>query len=353
MVTLVLMTFGAIAIAVTPAWLMSRLVTFGLGAAFFGLFPIASRYPDYRLLASPVRWLFWKIPTHAEWAVQSLQAKGARFNETHNSGPSGHAGRSDARLAGSNNMGGATATGVDRPQTHDPLGYRGPPTKLDENGKPVYIHDGTMASNGEQPTTTTNNYQVQGATALPKEPMKAHADNTRVIDYGSYNCKYDGTSGQLVLTSHGVRFQHSGRTMWEVPYDKLGRVEKSTRIISKTLTPSKSTSGEDLRIITTSPYAFGEERKFDQAKSQAEANRESTNVNASPEGGVTGGTRAKGPGEGKNESTAGRNQMEQVEKKEERGEQGEHNYLLQNVQERDQVFSQIIGYSHVKWVVIW
>lgn len=347
--TLVIMTVMALALAVTPAWLMLRLVTFGMGAAFFGLFPIASRYPDYRLLASPVRWLFWKIPTHAEWAVQSLQAKGARFNETHSSGPSGHAGRSDSRTI---HEGGATSTGVDRPQTHDPLGYRGPPTKLDENGKPIYIHDGTSAGGNHQPSSAEK-YQVQSPTATPKDGLQQHADNTKAIDYGSYNCKWNGTSGQLVLTSHGVRFQHGGRTEWEVAYEKLGRLEKVTRQLNKKLSREKSMSGQDLRIVTTSPYAGGEEAKFDNAKGDAEGLRNSTKVNAHPEGGVTGGSRTKGLGEGINESTAGRNQMEQVEKREQEGVHGENNYLLQNIQERDQAFSQIIGFSHVRWVVVW
>lgn len=156
-----------------------------------------------------------------------------------------------------------------------------------------------------------------------------------------------------MLTSHGVRFQHGGRTEWEVPYEKLGRLEKVTRQLNKKLSREKSMSGQDLRIITTSPYAGGEEAKFDYAKGDAEDLRNSTKVNAQPEGGVTGGSRTKGPGEGINESTAGRNQMEQVEKREQEGVHGENNYLLQNIQERDQAFSQIIGFSHVRWVVVW
>lgn len=352
-ITVAILTIGALVTAFVPAWLLIRGVTLGMGIAFFGLFPISSRYPDYRLLASPFRWLFWKIPTHAEWAVKQLQAKGARFNETHNSGPSGTAGRSGRGGQGQTQaIDSGVSTGADtgaKPTEHDPLGYRGIPTKL-VDGKPVYIHDGSSAS-GSAPAS-------QGATAVPsgKDIEKQHAENSRVLDYGSYNCKWQSHSGQLILTSHGIRFQSGSSTLWEVPYDKLGRLEKSTRQVAnklKNVTPISSNSGEDLRIITTSPLVGGEEMKFDEAKGQGQEARESRFANASKQGGVTGGTRKKGPEEGKNESTAGRNMMQQVERKEEAGEHGERLLEVKNVQERDQCFSQIVGFSHVQWVVIW
>ena len=42
---------------------MVKIIEFFAGVMFFGLFPIASNYPQYRLLASPMKWLFWKVPT--------------------------------------------------------------------------------------------------------------------------------------------------------------------------------------------------------------------------------------------------------------------------------------------------
>ncbi len=357
MVTIVMMTIGAIAIAVTPAWLMLRMVTLGMGAAFFGIFPIASRYPDYRLLASPIRWLFWKIPTHAEWAVQNLQAKGARHNESHNSGPSGPQGRTQ-RLEGNNMRGNNTAvsSGMKRPKTHDPLGYRGPPTTLNGAGEPVYINDGTaVQQTADSGTQGQKQYSVQGATALrDRSPAQQHAENRKVLDYGSYNCKWNDHSGQLVLTSHGVRFEHSGHTQWEVAYEKLGRLEKVTKQASNKLSKDSSTSGQNLRIVTTSPFAGGEEGKFDEANGEGKEFRGSLKVNANQQGGgVTGGAKSRGPGEGSNESTAGKNMMQQAEKNEDSGEKGEGVFVLKNVQGRDQAFSQIVGFSHVKWVVIW
>ncbi|KAJ9265485.1 hypothetical protein DTO212C5_6678 [Paecilomyces variotii] len=40
---------------------------------FFVSFPVSSRWPQYRIVVSPLRWPVWDIPTNAEWAIQYLQ----------------------------------------------------------------------------------------------------------------------------------------------------------------------------------------------------------------------------------------------------------------------------------------
>ncbi|THY78123.1 hypothetical protein D6C94_01463, partial [Aureobasidium pullulans] len=62
-----------------PTYYLIKSSALGAGMVFFGLFPLASNFPDYRLLASIPRRVFWNIPTHAEWAVKSLQAEGSRY----------------------------------------------------------------------------------------------------------------------------------------------------------------------------------------------------------------------------------------------------------------------------------
>ncbi|THX29280.1 hypothetical protein D6D10_08964 [Aureobasidium pullulans] len=62
-----------------PTYYLIKSTALGAGMVFFGLFPLASNFPDYRLLASIPRRVFWNIPTHAEWAVKSLQAEGSRY----------------------------------------------------------------------------------------------------------------------------------------------------------------------------------------------------------------------------------------------------------------------------------
>ncbi len=68
--------------AFTPSWLLLKMSTLAAGFAFFCLFPIATKYPDYRLLLSPSKRLLWNIPTHAEWAISFIQAEGTRYKQT-------------------------------------------------------------------------------------------------------------------------------------------------------------------------------------------------------------------------------------------------------------------------------
>ncbi|MCJ1293627.1 hypothetical protein MMC34_005182 [Xylographa carneopallida] len=50
-----------------------KIFWFLAGAAFFLTFPIASHYPKYRLLVSPFKWVFWDVPTNAEWSFAYLR----------------------------------------------------------------------------------------------------------------------------------------------------------------------------------------------------------------------------------------------------------------------------------------
>ena len=58
-----------------------KIVYFIAGGSFFLCFPIASRYPKYRYLVSPFKWVLWDIPTHAEWSFQYLRRKGQEARE--------------------------------------------------------------------------------------------------------------------------------------------------------------------------------------------------------------------------------------------------------------------------------
>lgn len=63
--------------AFTDAQFTLKVFWFLVGGAFFACWPISSLYPRYRLLVSPVKWVFWNIPTHAEWSFQYLQERSA------------------------------------------------------------------------------------------------------------------------------------------------------------------------------------------------------------------------------------------------------------------------------------
>ncbi|KAL8654814.1 MAG: hypothetical protein Q9210_001272 [Variospora velana] len=77
MISLILLVQVWLSITFIPLSMFIQLAQLSAGVLFFGLFPIASRYPQYRLLASPMKWLFWKVPTDAEWAIARLQVEAA------------------------------------------------------------------------------------------------------------------------------------------------------------------------------------------------------------------------------------------------------------------------------------
>ncbi|OCT49723.1 hypothetical protein CLCR_07234 [Cladophialophora carrionii] len=78
-VTLGFLFTGFVIITLTPTWLLVQMSFLGCGIMFFILTPVGVRYPRYRLLASPITWLLWKSPTHAEWAVSRLQSEAHQY----------------------------------------------------------------------------------------------------------------------------------------------------------------------------------------------------------------------------------------------------------------------------------
>jgi hypothetical protein len=52
-----------------------KLFWFLVGGGFFFTYPIGTRFPRYRMLVSPLRWIMWDVPTHAELAILRLQEK--------------------------------------------------------------------------------------------------------------------------------------------------------------------------------------------------------------------------------------------------------------------------------------
>lgn len=58
-----------------------KIVYFIAGGSFFLCYPVASRYPKYRYLVSPFKWVLWDIPTHAEWSFRYLRRKGQEARE--------------------------------------------------------------------------------------------------------------------------------------------------------------------------------------------------------------------------------------------------------------------------------
>lgn len=58
-----------------------KIFWFLAGGWFFLCFPVASKYPKYRYLVDPAKWIFWDIPTEAEWSIEFLQRKALRHQK--------------------------------------------------------------------------------------------------------------------------------------------------------------------------------------------------------------------------------------------------------------------------------
>ncbi|KAF1831184.1 hypothetical protein BDW02DRAFT_64433 [Decorospora gaudefroyi] len=154
-ITLSIFSTAILATALTPPWLLLKTLTLCTGLTFFFLFPISVHFPQYRLLVSPARHLFWNIPTHAEWAIKFMQAEGLR-----------------------------------------------------------------VARDQEQDT-----------------------------DFGSYEARFGKLAGRLVVSSVAVRFVSSHRTLFLVPFECIGRLEKVDRQVVKRV-PERLTGdgGKDLLV---------------------------------------------------------------------------------------------------------
>ena len=66
-------------VVITNLWMYNphahSFIWFIIGGGFFLCWPIASLYPQYRILVSPFRWVLWDIPSNSDDAVAYLRAK--------------------------------------------------------------------------------------------------------------------------------------------------------------------------------------------------------------------------------------------------------------------------------------
>ena len=78
-VTLSLLIVGVLATALIPLQIMVKSLTFGAGFVFFGLFPLATNFPEYRLLVSPLKLTLWNIPTHGTFTSDAAPYRMVQF----------------------------------------------------------------------------------------------------------------------------------------------------------------------------------------------------------------------------------------------------------------------------------
>jgi len=181
---------------VTPLSFDFRIVTLATILIFFCSRPIGSRYPKYRHLVSPLRWIWWDVPTNAEWTFQYLQQR-ARITRikmlSHTMGQQKaedampHAFSNPAHLANSKQA---------RPDTHTEYS-----DQEDDDDDAGY----------ETASSSLSAYNV-----------------LKRVDIISFKGSFGGARGRLVIQSDGMRFMRSvpRKQLWYRQYSELLEMRK-------------------------------------------------------------------------------------------------------------------------------
>lgn len=172
-----------------------KIVWFIVGGAFFLCWPVSSRYPKYRYLVSPFKWMLWDIPTNAEWSLAYLRRQAqitreriikekveeAHFRELANP-------VSDA--------------------------YSGSMTKA-----PIIMVEG---SDSEDQENTDDDNESWYSTSSITSVLEAS-------DMQSFRCQSNKVVGRLVIFSNGIRFVRSlpKKELWRRNYLDLAEVRKA------------------------------------------------------------------------------------------------------------------------------
>ncbi|TVY55057.1 hypothetical protein LCER1_G007475 [Lachnellula cervina] len=158
-----------------------------IGMTFFVCWPISSLYPRYRLLVSPLKWLFWDIPTHAEWSFQYLHERCAVAREAILSKPS----------------------------------------------------DNNYVRTGAEPSNDSDSESFYSSHSVPIDEE---------IDIMSFSCVYLHVPGRFIISTTAIRFVSSTPLSYESfhkPYSSLVEISKR-QSRSSILSPlAKITTGMD------------------------------------------------------------------------------------------------------------
>lgn len=169
-----------------------KIVWFIAGGAFFLCWPISSQYPKYRYLVSPIKWMLWDIPTHAEWSFLYL--------------------RSQAQIARENLIRRKAAEEYIREAQNS-------------------VTDQPSGSSTTLPTIQIGNGESGYEALSDDEGWYSASSSTSVLeanDIRSFRASYKGTIGRLILYSGGVRFARSikKKELWNVSFLELTEMRK-------------------------------------------------------------------------------------------------------------------------------
>jgi hypothetical protein len=188
-----------------------KIIWFVAGGWFFLCFPIASRFPKYRYLMDPAKWILWDIPTDAEWSIEYLQRKVSEQQEQ-----------------------------IDRKQ---------------HANQTIAFADESSNSDYETPMSS------------PQQDVSTAKDALHNREIFRFRAFQGNSRGHLLVGSNGIRFKSRARH-WSMPYSQLiemCKVEPDFRI--KTFTVGIASSG--LRLIA----GDGQEARIDETVTVPEDTR--------------------------------------------------------------------------------
>ncbi|KAK6498747.1 hypothetical protein TWF481_011321 [Arthrobotrys musiformis] len=185
-----------------------RIVTFVFGLWFFVSSPIASRYPRYRLVVSPFKWVFWGIPTHADVAYSEFRADAA--NAVSDPNMKKKSARRNAK----------------RRRAAD---FETPVMVIDDDHE-----DG---EEGDEGYTTSpdlddeDNYDPEELISphdMERDPESLKGKHYIGMIYCGFRCIYRGHPGKLYLSDYGLVFETevNKKVILEVKWRDIRKIEK-------------------------------------------------------------------------------------------------------------------------------
>ncbi|KAK3056104.1 hypothetical protein LTS18_011739 [Coniosporium uncinatum] len=182
---------------VTPLSFDFRIVTLIVIFVFFFARPIGSRYPKYRHLVSPLRWIWWDVPTNAEWTFQYLQQRARQ-----------------TRIK-------MLSKSISQQQAEDALPHAfSNPAHL-ANSREARPDTQTNYCDGDDDGDDDAGYETASSSLSAFNVLKH-------IDIISFKGSYGGVRGRLVIQSDGMRFMRSIPTkqLWYRQYSELLEMRK-------------------------------------------------------------------------------------------------------------------------------
>ena len=181
---LLLALFADITFCMKVFWFVS-------GAGFFVSWPISSRYPKYRYLVSPIKWVTWDIPTHSKAVLLRLGYESIMLNDIPIAEWSFQYLRSKAQLRREEMI----EQKVEFKASHPILdSYHGHISRGRLPGS-VTAETSSSSSDDSEDDETDDFHSVSSGHSILDES-----------DFYSVRCAHDGVVGRLVIYSHGLRF---------------------------------------------------------------------------------------------------------------------------------------------------